>query len=125
MEYILVALGGILGAIARFSLSKWAGNRWGTSFPYGTFFINMSGSFLLGFAVLWFLKSGTQWQKDMNLFFNVGFLGAYTTFSTFSYEAVQLMEQGLHRRGMVYVLGSGVVGMAGAGLGMWVYHLVL
>lgn len=124
MAYILVAMGGILGAMARFSLSKWVGSRWGASFPYGTFFINVFGSFLLGFGVLLFLKSGAGWQKDMNLFFNVGFLGAFTTFSTFGYEAVHLIEQGQEKRAFIYVAGSAVVGIAGAVLGMGLYHLI-
>ena len=60
----------------------------------------------------------------MNLFFNVGFLGAFTTFSTFSYEAIHLMEEGQKQRALVYVVGSAVVGIAGAFSGMEVYYLI-
>lgn len=121
MEYLLVGAGGILGALARFALSKWMGNRFGASFPYGTFAINITGSFLLGFGVLFFLQNGVDWQRFFHLFINVGFLGAYTTFSTFSYEAFTLIEKGQQGRAWIYMAGSVVIGIVGAYLGMLVY----
>ncbi|HBI05301.1 MAG TPA: fluoride efflux transporter CrcB [Paenibacillaceae bacterium] len=113
MDYLLVAIGGGLGAILRFSLGKWIVERLGASFPYGTFVINITGSFLLGFTL--FMGEG------IHLFFNMGFLGAFTTFSTFSYEGFTLMEKGQYVRSILYVIGSAFLGIVGAYLGMEVY----
>lgn len=113
MEYLVVAIGGGLGAILRFSLGKWIGNRLGTSFPYGTFVINIVGSFLLGFTLFM--------GETIHLFFKVGFLGAFTTFSTFGYEAFTLMEKGQYGRMIFYIIGSVLLGLVGAYLGMGVY----
>lgn len=116
MEYLLVAMGGVLGAILRFTLGKWIGERLGASFPYGTFIINITGSFLLGFTI--FLDGG------IHLFFNMGFLGAYTTFSTFGYEGFALLEKGQQTRAALYVIGSAFLGIFGAYLGMVVYRFI-
>jgi len=113
MDYLLVAVGGSLGAILRFSLAKWIGNRFGTSFPFGTFVINVVGSFLLGFTFFM--------DESISLFFNIGFLGAFTTFSTFGYEAFSLLEKGEYGRMLVYLIGSALLGLFGAYLGMEVY----
>jgi len=83
-KYLIIGLGGFLGANARYLLSGWAAQKWGASFPYGTLLINATGSFILGL----FLAATTgrvlvdpRWR----LFFAIGFLGAYTTFSTYTY----------------------------------------
>lgn len=113
MDYVLVAIGGSLGALLRFSLSKWIGNRFGTSFPYGTLVINIIGSFLLGFTL--FMGEG------ISLFFKMGFLGAFTTFSTFGYEAYSLLENREYGPMIGYVIGSVLLGVLGAYLGMEVH----
>jgi CrcB protein len=116
-KYLLVGLGGFLGAIARFALGTWAAEKWGPGFPYGTLLINVSGSFVLGL----FLTAGAarlgidpRWR----LFFAVGFLGAYTTFSTFTYETVQLLLANNWRPALAYVGVSNVLGVGAALLGV-------
>lgn len=93
MEYLVIGLGGFLGANARYLVAGWATRRFGAAFPYGTFLINLSGSFLLG-LLLAFLRERIFLHPDHFLFFAVGFLGAYTTFSTFTYESLRLLQDG-------------------------------
>ena len=93
MTYIVVFVGGGIGAVVRFVLATWIGQRWGRSFPLGTFVINVSGSFLIGFLMTLMAElfvENPQWR----LFLVVGGLGGYTTFSTFQYETGQLVFDG-------------------------------
>lgn len=90
---LIVGIGGFFGAIARYALALWIGQKWGRIFPLGTFFINISGSFLIGLIMPLFTERfmvNPQWR----LFFAVGFLGAYTTFSTFEFETGGLIRDG-------------------------------
>jgi len=88
---IIIGIGGFLGAISRYGVALWIGQRWGRSFPLGTFVINVSGSFLIGLLMSLFTERfmvNPQWR----LMLVVGFLGAYTTFSTFEYETGTLLK---------------------------------
>lgn len=89
----LVGAGGMLGAISRYLLGGWISDFTHGRFPYGTLAINVSGSFVLGFFLALALET-MAWGPEPRLFLAVGFLGAYTTFSTFSYETVALMREG-------------------------------
>ncbi len=92
-NYLIIGLGGFLGAVTRYAVSLWIGQRWGRSFPLGTFFINVSGSFLIALVMslsIERLMISPQWR----LFLAVGFLGAYTTFSTFEFETGNLLRDG-------------------------------
>ena len=115
MEYLLIGLGGVLGANARYLVAGWAARRFGLAFPYGTFFINLSGSFILGLFTAVMLKYPASHYP--RLFFAVGFLGAYTTFSTFSLESLQLLQNGQAGLSLTYVVSSAVLGIFGAWLG--------
>ena len=117
MEYLLIGFGGVLGAISRYGLSKWAGKRWQGSFPLATFCINISGSFVLGllYVILTRAGAGSAYLKS---FAATGFLGAYTTYSTFSFEIVNLMEDGERVAGVVYFLTSIVFGLFAAYAGI-------
>ncbi len=87
-----VGLGGFLGANARYLLGGVISERWGTVFPYGTFVINVTGSFILGFFMAY--AQERPWvAPGARLMFAVGFVGAYTTFSTFEYETMRLIQQ--------------------------------
>ncbi len=112
--YLLIALGGAIGANARYLVSTWAANRAGIEFPYGTFLVNASGSLLMGF----FLNLMGGNEPGIKLLIATGFLGSYTTFSTFAYETLALVRRGAIRSSLVHVLGSTITGIAGVGLGM-------
>jgi fluoride exporter len=93
MNYLIIGVGGFAGAITRYALAVWIGQRWGRSFPLGTFVINISGSLLIGLLMPLLTERfivNPQWR----LLLVVGFLGAYTTFSTFEYETGALLKDG-------------------------------
>jgi CrcB protein len=88
---IIVGIGGFVGAIVRYALAVWIGQAWGRAFPLGTFVINVSGSFLIGLLMTLFTER-YSFDPAWRLLFVVGFLGAYTTFSTFEYETGKLIN---------------------------------
>lgn len=117
VEYLVIGLGGLLGANARYLVAGWATERFGISFPYGTLIINVSGSFLVGF----FLVLTTDrfiLHPHWRLFFAIGFLGAFTTFSTFSYESIALLQNRAVLLGLVNMMGSVVLGLIAVMMGM-------
>jgi CrcB protein len=94
MPYLLVGLGGFLGANARYVLARAIGTAVATRFPVGTFLINVTGSFLLGVLGTVVAAKLTPGSESLRLALGVGFLGAYTTFSTFEFETHALVEDG-------------------------------
>jgi CrcB protein len=123
MLILMVAMGGALGAVARYGLSGWVQGFLSTSFPLGTLVVNVLGSFLLGLC--FYLLESSALSAEVRSMVTIGFLGAFTTFSTFSYEAIVLLEGGEWTRGGVYVGGSLLLGLAGVVLGMSAGALIL
>jgi len=111
-----IGLGGFLGANARYLVSR-AMSRWiGPGFPYGTLLINFSGSVLLGFFLIWTTERVLS-DYNLRLFFAIGFCGAYTTFSSYSFETFTLYEQGHYWLAASNVLSNNLLALAGAVLG--------
>jgi CrcB protein len=94
MPYLLVGLGGFIGANARFVVARLVGGLFETTFPLGTFVINVSGSFLLGVLGTLVAQKVMPNSESMRLALGVGFLGAFTTFSTFEFETHALFDDG-------------------------------
>jgi fluoride exporter len=113
--YLSIAIGAVVGANARFLVSTWAANRIGVDFPYGTLLVNVSGSCLIGVVLT--LLAG-QFDAGARALLATGFLGAYTTFSTFAYETTALLRQGSIRLACLNALGSAAAGVGGAALGI-------
>jgi len=113
----MVGLGGFIGAIARFWLGAYVGGRLGTKFPYGTFVINVSGSFVVG-LVLTFLTERTHLSPNWRYLIPVGFIGAYTTFSTFEYETLRSLQEGQMGIAFLNVGLSVAVGFVAVWLGV-------
>jgi fluoride exporter len=122
MNYLWVGIGGFLGANARYLLSVWIARRYGTIFPYGTVVINVSGSFAIGFF-LELVSERFMVHPYWRLFFAVGFLGAYTTFSTFSFENLILIQEGTGFLSLFNMVGSVVLGLGAVWLGVVVARL--
>jgi fluoride exporter len=122
--YWLVALGGAAGSVARFGLSTVAQTRWSGALPVGTLLVNVTGSVLLGFILRYALDTPAV-SPEMRALLTTGFCGGYTTFSTFSYETMALIEDGDWRRAALYVLLSLAVSLAGVWLGMTLAREVL
>ena len=112
MTAVLVAVAGALGALTRYGLGRAVGVR---AFPWVTLSINISGSFLLGLLLT--LGLARQWPPTTSVPLAVGFLGAYTTFSTFSYETFTLVRDDRLQAAMVYVSASVVGGFFAAAAG--------
>jgi fluoride exporter len=117
LSVLLVALGGGIGSATRYLVGGWFAGRFGPAFPYGTFFINVTGSFIVG-LFLAFAEERASLSSYWRLFFAVGFVGGYTTFSTFEYESVRLLQDGEFLLGAIYVVGSVLTGAFGAVAGI-------
>ena len=120
---LFVGAGGFFGAIARYAIGLWIGQHGGRSFPLGTFFVNVSGSFLIG-LLMPLMTERLIINPHLRLMLVVGFLGAYTTFSTFEYETGALLKDGEWLFGMMNVVLSVVVGFLGLKLGEMLAKLV-
>ena len=109
-KYFFISAGAVLGANARYWLSGWAAEKFGTSFPYGTLLVNLSGSFIIGLMVT-LLTERFIVDPNWRLFIFIGFLGAYTTFSTYTYESINLLLAGQTWSGLVNLFGSSLFGL--------------
>lgn len=114
---MIVGSGGMLGAMARYLIGGWISNRMSGYFPYETLVINLTGSLLLGFFLTMAMEIFT-WGSGARLFLAVGFLGAYTTFSTFSYETAMLLQEGSWLLAAVNALSNLLGCLAAAFLGI-------
>ena len=111
-----VALGGALGALARYGISGWVYDRMGENFPWGTLVVNLVGCLALGLVIRWLQVSAVA--PELRPFLTIGVLGAFTTFSTFSYETVALLQEGQWFRAGLYMGGSVVLGLIAMVAGM-------
>jgi len=116
-KYLMVGIGGFIGAIARFWLGGYISDHMGTRFPYGTFVINCTGSFFIGFIIT-LLAERTHWSANWRYLIPVGFIGAYTTFSTFEYETFRNIQEGEFLVAGLNVILSVVVGFVSVWLGV-------
>jgi CrcB protein len=113
----MVGIGGFAGAIARFWLGSYIGEKMGTRFPYGTFVVNISGSFLIGLTIT-LLAEKTDWSPNWRYLIPIGFIGAYTTFSTFEYETLRGVQDGQLWAPFLNVALSVMVGFVGVWAGV-------
>ncbi len=118
MDLVLVGIGGALGSLARYQLGKSIAERSDTTFPMGTFVINITGAILLG------IVSGLDTGRNAYLLLGDGFLGAYTTFSTFMYEGFNLFRENEKMNAFAYIAGSLVLGVIGYAIGFGLMKLI-
>ena len=117
IELIAIALGGAIGAVARFSLGQWIGDTLGTEFPWGILLINVLGSFAIGILFVTLVEQA-QSNAVFRSFLIVGFLGAFTTFSTFSLQTLALFETGRFIAALTYVFGSVTLSLGAVAAGV-------
>ena len=120
VQCVYIAAGGAIGALARYFVGTWVSRQTGGGFPWGTFVINVSGCFILG-LVATLLAERVLNNPNWRPFVTIGFVGAYTTFSTYEYETAQL---GSSWRAMANLAGSVVAGYAAVWLGIQLAHWV-
>lgn len=123
-RYFLIGFGGFLGALARYWVGSLISSRLGGRFPYGTFLINMTGCFLIGVAVT-LLDQRTHWSSGWRYLVPIGFIGAYTTFSTFELETLSSVQEGALMTAALNVVLSVVIGFAAVWLGIASMRAVL
>lgn len=117
MRFLIVGAGGFIGAVARYAVGAWCETFWRREFPLGTFLVNVSGCFVLGLFVT-LASERLPIDASWRLFVATGFVGAYTTFSTFEYETQRLTTTGALGWAVVNVLTSVVAGYAAVQLGI-------
>lgn len=122
-NFLIISVGAVLGANARYWIGGWAARQFGTGFPYGNLIINLSGSFILGLFMT--LVTGryivdARWR----ILLAIGFLGSYTTFSSYTYESVSLMLAGQWRLGLMNLFGSAGLGAGAVAAGIFMGRLL-
>ena len=123
INYFIIGIGGFAGAVVRYALATWIGQQWGRTFPLGTFVINVSGSFLIGLLMTLLAEKflvNPQWR----LLLVVGFLGAYTTFSTFEYETGSLLKDSEIMLATLNVLLSVLLGFVALKTGEFIARII-
>ena len=122
-KFLWISIGAVAGANLRYWVGGWAVDRFGGSFPYGTLLINISGSLILG-VILGMVSSHYVIDPRLRLLLTIGFLGSYTTFSTYTYESVAMLQQGQWFLGLFNLIGSSIIGGLVAILGLWIGKLI-
>ena len=117
MNLLIIALGGALGAVSRFLLGNAVSRALGSFLPYGTFVINIVGCFAMG-LLMTIIVDREMLPTAWRLFLCVGFLGGFTTFSSFGYEALMLLTEGRMLAALAYAGGSVVLGLVAAAAGV-------
>ena len=106
--YLWVSLGGVLGASMRYALSRYAAKILSPNFPYGTLLINVTGSLLLGWFMIWTTERALA-DPRWRLFVAIGFCGSYTTFSSYAFESFAYLEQGHYALFATNVIGNNLL----------------
>lgn len=116
IKYLMIAIGGGLGSMLRFWVGGVVSGRMGTRFPYGTFLINCTASFLIGFIIT-VLAEKAHWSPNLRFLIPIGFIGGYSTFSTFEYETFRIVQEGELLIAFLNVILSIIVGFGAVWLG--------
>ena len=115
---LAVGAGGFLGAVARYLVSLGVARVWPRPFPLGTLLINVTGSFVLGWFTTW-VAARAELDPAWRLLVATGFVGAYTTFSTFVFESDGMLRAGTGLKAIAYMAASLILGLACVRLGIW------
>lgn len=119
----LIALGSALGGVARYGLSGWVATRAGETFPWGTLVVNIVGCTIIGLFAGWHDSARLPLSVEARGFLMIGVLGGFTTFSSFSLQTLERLQEGDWLRAGLNVVLSVVLCLAGVALGYWVARL--
>jgi CrcB protein len=122
-KYLLIAAGGALGAIARYWVGAAIGSRMGTRFPYGTFVINLTACVIIGFSIT-YLGRHVDLSPAWRYLIPIGFVGAYSTFSTYEWETLVNLRSGAFALAALYAIGSLILGLGATWLGIVLAEIV-
>lgn len=117
-QILLVGIGGAFGSMARFLLSTTVYKIFGSTFPYGTLFVNVTGCFIIGLIGVLFIGHFYAYASDMRSLLVIGFLGGYTTFSSFSFETLNLAINGEYEAAIINVVASVILCLIATWLGI-------
>jgi len=109
-RYLFIAVGGALGSMARYWIGTTIGSRMGVRFPYGTLVVNLTACLVIGFTITW-LGERAEFNPAWRLLIAVGFIGAYSTFSTYEWETLATLRSGAFALAALYSLGSVILGL--------------
>jgi CrcB protein len=115
-KYLLIAVGGAFGSMARYWVGSTVAGRMGTRFPYGTFVINLTACLIIGFSIT-YLGKRAGLNPAWRYLIPVGFIGAYSTFSTYEWETLSTLRSGAFALASLYALGSLILGLVAVWLG--------
>ena len=115
---IAISFGAVAGALTRYYITLWFASRFSTAFPYGTFFINITGCLAMGFFITLVVEQVTTIPLEVRLMVTTGFLGAYTTFSTYGLETNVLLRDRSYSLATFYWAGSAILGVIAVQLGI-------
>jgi len=122
-KYFYIAVGGAFGSIARYWVGSTVASRLGTKFPYGTFVINLTACVIIGFS-LTFLAKRTGLNPAWRFLVPIGFIGAYSTFSTYEWETLSTLRSGAFLEASLYAFGSLILGLVATWLGVLIAEAI-
>lgn len=122
-KYLLIAFGGALGSMARYWAGATIGSRMGTKFPYGTFVINITACVIIGFS-LTFLAKRVEINSAWRFLVPIGFIGAYSTFSTYEWETLSTIRTGAFLMAALYAVSSLILGLAAVWFGSVIAEMI-
>jgi len=123
VRLLWICLAGAAGTVARYLIGLWSVGRFGPTFPYGTLIVNLTGCFLIAFVME--VAAARSWPETTRLAVTVGFLGGFTTYSSFNFETTRLAQTGILSGASAYVLATLVGGLAAGILGMLAARILL
>jgi fluoride exporter len=122
-KYLLIALGGALGSVARFWVGSAVASRMGIKFPYGTLLVNLSACLVIGFTIT-YMGRRADLSPAWRFLIPIGFIGAYSTFSTYEWETLSTLRSGAFLLAALYAGGSFILGLIAVWGGSWIAEVI-
>ena len=125
IKYMIIAVGGGIGAVLRFSMINGVHGWVGRGFPYGTMLVNVLGSLLIGTAYILLVQKASHQQSLLALLFMTGLLGGFTTYSAFTLDTIQLIQRGEIMASVIYIVMTTMCSLAACGVGVYITSMLI